>query len=392
MRAPLVLLLLLAALPVAGAERAVGVEDFAFAPSDVRAATWETVSFRWANGTEHGVTGDDGEVWCAPRTAGRCARTFAQPGEYRFHCPVHATMTGVVRVGVQGGDASAPLLARFSLRAENMSALVDAGDSAASATAIETFRWTWGDGNASEGRVASHAYATPGVYTITLEVTDENGEKARSSREVRVPVLDDPRLRFTSAIEGRALLVHLPAAENVTARAVIWGDGPAMGTCEPPCTLRHEYRRGGPFTATVISFGDAAPAQVELPVSAQHDTSFDVVASGLRVFADATRVPVYGNATYLWRWGDATNATGPVVDHVFSQDGRWSITLDVVDEIGAFTLDQEVPLRDEGAAARAREATLAPPPAPTPTRAAPDGPLLAVVALLLAARSLKNYK
>lgn len=382
---PLVAALLVLALPVAGAERSVAVQDFAFEPSDVRTATWETVTFRWGNGTEHGVTGDDGAEWCAPRTSGNCSRAFTQAGDFAFHCPIHPTMTGVVRVGVRAGEQNAPLLARFNLRAENMSALVDASDSAASATAIETFRWTWGDGNASEGRLASHAYAMPGVYTITLEVTDENGEKARSSREVRVPASDDPRLRVASSIVGRRLDVTVPVDGTLA-----WGDGAVTEVqCDAACTVAHEYRRGGSFDVTfALAGGNASADSTTFRAEVAHARTFDLVASGLRVFVDATRLPVYGNATYLWRWGDATNATGPVAEHTFPQDGRWSVTLEVEDDVNAFALEQEVPLLGE-ADARADAPPPATPSAPAPT---PAGALVALAALALAARSLKNYK
>jgi PKD repeat protein len=43
------------------------------------------------------------------------------------------------------------------------------------------FQWNFGDGTAATGVVASHAYATPGIYTVTLTVVDGFGQMASAS-------------------------------------------------------------------------------------------------------------------------------------------------------------------------------------------------------------------
>lgn len=48
------------------------------------------------------------------------------------------------------------------------------------------FEWDFGDGRRSSGRVATHVYAEPGVYEVTLKVTHRDGECSYERRTVVV--------------------------------------------------------------------------------------------------------------------------------------------------------------------------------------------------------------
>ena len=49
---------------------------------------------------------------------------------------------------------------------------------------ILLYEWDFGDGNSSTGMIADHIYIKPGTYTVTLYVTDTNGVRRETSREV----------------------------------------------------------------------------------------------------------------------------------------------------------------------------------------------------------------
>jgi hypothetical protein len=52
---------------------------------------------------------------------------------------------------------------------------------------IATASWSWGDGTSGGGVAATHSYAAPGTYTVTLTVTDAYGlSSAAATREVTV--------------------------------------------------------------------------------------------------------------------------------------------------------------------------------------------------------------
>lgn len=51
---------------------------------------------------------------------------------------------------------------------------------------IVRFNWDFGDGEAKTGVKTTHDYAVSGVYLVTLVVTDDAGQTARSSQPVTV--------------------------------------------------------------------------------------------------------------------------------------------------------------------------------------------------------------
>lgn len=63
---------------------------------------------------------------------------------------------------------------------------VDASGSADSDGDITSYLWDFGDGGQSDGKTASHVYASVGTYTVKLTVTDDDGAKDTRSEQVVV--------------------------------------------------------------------------------------------------------------------------------------------------------------------------------------------------------------
>jgi photosystem II stability/assembly factor-like uncharacterized protein len=98
---------------------------------------------------------------------------------YRGSFAVAALCASLVACGGGGGDSPPPtptvLPASVAIandaRAEAGTATTFHTD-VATATGL-TFRWDFGDGSAGNGPTASHAYAKPGIYTVTVAVAND---------------------------------------------------------------------------------------------------------------------------------------------------------------------------------------------------------------------------
>jgi outer membrane protein assembly factor BamB len=51
---------------------------------------------------------------------------------------------------------------------------------------IVAYHWDFGDGHDSYEKIATHAYTSSGTYTVTLEVTDDEGQKGTATKDVTV--------------------------------------------------------------------------------------------------------------------------------------------------------------------------------------------------------------
>lgn len=84
-------------------------------------------------------------------------------------------------------DNHAPVAAADAT-ADGLTINADASASTDEDGALSVFRWDFGDGTTAEGAEASHAYAAPGAYTITLTVEDNRWPQIASQTTVDLTV------------------------------------------------------------------------------------------------------------------------------------------------------------------------------------------------------------
>lgn len=78
----------------------------------------------------------------------------------------------------------------------NESITFDASGSSDPDGSIAAYRWSFGDGNTSAQQTATHAYAAPGSYAVTLTVTDDKGATGTASAQVTI-TSPNPSARVT---------------------------------------------------------------------------------------------------------------------------------------------------------------------------------------------------
>lgn len=126
--------------------------------------------------------------------------------------------------------------------------------------ALAEWRWDFGDGNASRGPVARHAYAAPGRYEVRLTVTDDWG--ALASVAVPVEVMDAAPLVERIVAEPASPVAQQPVRLRAVAadlegglRGIEWdlGDGATATGAE----VTHAYARSGTYDVVVVALDDA---------------------------------------------------------------------------------------------------------------------------------------
>ena len=89
-------------------------------------------------------------------------------------------------------------VAAFTSAVTGLGVALDASGSRDPDGTIASYAWTFGDGAASTGVNATHTYATPGSYDVTLTVTDDSGATATTTESVTVAA---PTVFATDALE-----------------------------------------------------------------------------------------------------------------------------------------------------------------------------------------------
>ena len=75
------------------------IENFAFDPKQITAKVGESVSWKNDDGTTHTVTADDGSFDSGNLASDKTfSQTFDKAGTFKYHCALHASMTGTVVV------------------------------------------------------------------------------------------------------------------------------------------------------------------------------------------------------------------------------------------------------------------------------------------------------
>jgi PKD repeat protein len=139
---------------------------------------------------------------------------------------------------------------------------------------VESWGWDFGDGDGSSARSPSHTYAEAGTYTVTLEVTDDDGATDQASRQVTVSVSDSnepPLAAFEVDCDDLECEFEDESRDNdgfIVAREWSFGDGSTSTKKDP----KHEYDEPGTYVVRLkVTDNDGATDTVEVSVTVDDD-------------------------------------------------------------------------------------------------------------------------
>ena len=191
-----------------------------------------------------GVTGDDSDFDVLTQLGGGLKYAFRPP---------------YVGADIEGLQCPAELTT-----GETGSFMVTINDDA---TMPVTTTWQWGDGSTGSGMTASHAFASPGTYTVTAMVMNEGGDDSESCLVTVVEPPVAPMLAGCRATPSRAD-VGAEITINATATGadeimVDFGDG-SMASTLP---ARHAYSETGTYTVTITATNAFGSDTCTIPVT-----------------------------------------------------------------------------------------------------------------------------
>jgi PKD repeat protein len=214
---------------------------------------------------------------------------------------------------------------------------------------IVDYSWDFGDGTEGSGVSVQHAYSQVGTYTVTLTVTDNDG--ATDTAEATKTILNrSPVASFTES----AHTVYTSESINFDASGSHDSDGTIVsyswdfgdGNTATGVEVDHAYEDDGVYnvTLTVVDDDDATGSATETknvlnrPPIANFTESAHTVDAGESIDFDASGSsdPDGTIVSYSWDFGDGNTATGVTVDHAYSEDGNYTVTLTVTDDDGAY--------------------------------------------------------
>ena len=197
---------------------------------------------------------------------------------------------------------------------------------------ITSWAWAFGDGNTSTDRNATHTYAAPGTYSVTLNASNAYGYNI-STWAAYIDVGYPPAANFAPS----ATLGVVPAAitftdtsdHTPTSWAWTFGDG-NTSTLQ---NATHTYVTAGTYTVNLTAtnaYGEDSETKTGLitlydPVTANFtaDTTAGLVPLAVQ-FTDTST----GNVTaWGWDFGDGTNATEQHPVHTYTAEGNYTVTL-----------------------------------------------------------------
>ena len=240
---------------------------------------------------------------------------------------------------------------------------------------ISQYYWDFGDPHDAaplSAVTATHTYRYPGTYVVKLTVVDDRG--ALSSQMAEVVVKNPPpdaSFTITPSSVTVGDTVHFDASATTDANGMVksltWDLGDGAAGAGPK--VDHVYTKSGYFVVTLTATDDDdASSTVRHAVVVQASTTGGgsgdggcsgggstcggdsvvplAVISGLpscsgiqpgqsfHLDASLSRVSDGTIKSYAWTFGDGTTAAGAEVDHAYSTQGYYEVSLTVTDSSG----------------------------------------------------------
>lgn len=234
------------------------------------------------------------------------------------------------QVVVIGNPCPAPLAA-FSATVNNQQVTLTA--TASTGTSL-TYNWAFGDGNTDTGSTTTHTYATSGLYTVTLVVTDVCGQTDTATQLINAGVPCPTPVAAFSTAPNKLQVAFNAAASTGVGLVYSWnyGDGNTGNGINPV----HIYPADGTYAVKLTitdACGNADSTIQNIQVCDSLWANYTISKTGLTVNFDAASSSA-GATQWNWNFGDGNTATGQTTSHTYATTGTFQVSLTVFNACG----------------------------------------------------------
>jgi PKD repeat protein len=213
---------------------------------------------------------------------------------------------------------------------------------------LYTWYWDFGDGTNSTQQNLKHTYCSPGNYTVTLTVNDTLGVVDDDTASVHIdpppPLEADAHGPYSGAVCWQ---IQFTGSATGGCPLYTWywdfGDGTTADTQNP----KHTYCSPGNYTVTLtvndtlgVVDDDTASVRID-PFSSLEADAHGPYTGNPYICVDFTGSATGGCAPYTWYWdfGDGGNSIKQNPQHAYIDEGNYTASLTVTDNIGAIHSD-----------------------------------------------------
>lgn len=212
---------------------------------------------------------------------------------------------------------------------------------------ITSWYWSFGDEDNSSLENPTHNYGDNGIYTVTLEITDDLGEKSTLSKEIIVlNVAPTADLSYSPSSPTDLNNISF-SDESVDLDGYIasWSWDFGDGNSSNQKNTSHMYADDGIYDLTLtVGDDDGASATItekitvtnvapsaDFSYTPKNPTNNDTIS-----FSDSSKDMDGKIISWTWDLGDGTTYTAQnPPDHSYSYGGNYKVTLTVVDDDGS---------------------------------------------------------
>ena len=229
--------------------------------------------------------------------------------------PVGVTNSGNKAGAGCGGVGNRAPTANFSYQANDLD--VTFTDSSTDDKAVTSYAWNFGDNSTSAQQNPSHSYAADGSYTVSLTVSDVEGET--NTKSTSISVEKGGTGTGCDGLTTWSISTSYVAGDLVSHKGSRY-EGTWWSTGAAPDVFSNVWKNNGKCTGG---------GENQVPVA-----NFSHSADELTVTFNDTSTDDKAVVSHSWNFGDGSSATTANAVHTYGSDGSYDVQLTVMDAEG----------------------------------------------------------